>query len=156
MCCGVKGCKYTNDKEICEKVEKNFCHWSYTRKGACRRRYCCSKNDKGKIKCAHKGKTICRKIVKDDNSLRQQLAKKYFALKLKIYGIRKSISTFNLKYWNQRKKCQKKLLKSKFVSIKQKTLLKRKFRFLKRKMRQHRIHKIQRRLIKKQKKIKIN
>jgi len=48
ICCGVKGCKLTNDKEVCEKVEKDFCHWSFTRKGACRRKYCCTKNDKGK------------------------------------------------------------------------------------------------------------
>jgi len=131
ICCGVKGCKLTNDKEVCEKVEKDFCHWSFTRKGACRRKYCCTKNDKGKMKCSHKGKTICRKIVSHVESLRQQLAKKYFALKLKIFGIKKSISQFNIKYWNQRKKCQRKLLKSKTITIEQKKIIKKEIQILK-------------------------
>jgi len=68
------------------------------------------------------------------NHLDNNLQKKYFALKLKIFGIKKSISQFNIKYWNQRKKCQRKLLKSKTITIEQKKkLLRKKFRFLKKK-----------------------
>jgi len=120
MCCGKKGCHYTKDKETCEKVATNFCHWSFTRRGACRKLYCCTKNDKGKMKCTHKGKTICRRVVKKVVSLKEKLEKKYFALKLKYFGIRKSITQFNIKYWNLRKKCQRKILRSKVISHKQK------------------------------------
>jgi len=113
MCCGKKGCHYTKDKETCEKVATNFCHWSFTRRGACRKLYCCTKNDKGKMKCTHKGKTICRRVVKKVVSLKEKLEKKIFCIKAQIFWNKKINNTIQYKILEFKKEMSKKDIKIK-------------------------------------------
>jgi len=136
MCCGAKGCKKTGNKE-CAAPQANFCKWTFVRRGKCRRQYCCVKNDKGKFKCGYKHKVICRKIRKGRSLKKRRLAKKYFTLKFRLSELNKSIKRFNIKYWNERQKCQKKLFKSKLVSKKQQKILRRKFFLIKKKIKKN-------------------